>query len=178
MGASKLSLLAPCPTRPAVTTSLCATSAHPASCTRPLYPTPTVPTPNSSTHSPECNSWSSTTGCAIPLPAASPRTCSKSWMIAMADLPLWSLLKCLSQSGMPASPILLSAMPSWTAWSTTPTGSISRGNPGAKPMPPCPCRPLECIMCTLASLRSAGWTTCPELVDDFIGIRTNKSRTR
>jgi len=26
-------------------------------------------------------------------------------------------------------------------------------------------------MFTLASLRSDGWTTCPELVDDFIGIR-------
>jgi len=26
-------------------------------------------------------------------------------------------------------------------------------------------------MCTLASLRSDWWTTCPELVDDFIGIR-------
>jgi hypothetical protein len=27
-------------------------------------------------------------------------------------------------------------------------------------------------MFSLASLRSDGWTTCPELVDDFIGIRT------
>ena len=26
-------------------------------------------------------------------------------------------------------------------------------------------------MFTLASLRSDWWTTCPELVDDFIGIR-------
>ena len=26
-------------------------------------------------------------------------------------------------------------------------------------------------MCTLASLRSDWWTTCPELVDGFIGIR-------
>ena len=27
-------------------------------------------------------------------------------------------------------------------------------------------------MGTLASLRSDWWTTCPELVDDFIGIRS------
>jgi hypothetical protein len=27
-------------------------------------------------------------------------------------------------------------------------------------------------MFSLASLRSDGWTTCPELVDDFVGIRT------
>jgi predicted nucleic acid-binding protein len=31
-------------------------------------------------------------------------------------------------------------------------------------------------MCMLASLRSDGWTTCPELVDDFVGIRTQKAR--
>ena len=30
-------------------------------------------------------------------------------------------------------------------------------------------------MDTLASLRSDGWTTCPELVDDFIGIRIHRN---
>jgi hypothetical protein len=31
-------------------------------------------------------------------------------------------------------------------------------------------------MCTLASLRSDWWTTCPELVDNFIGIRRNRAK--
>jgi len=31
-------------------------------------------------------------------------------------------------------------------------------------------------MFTLASLRSDWWTTCPELVDDFIGIRRAENR--
>jgi len=31
-------------------------------------------------------------------------------------------------------------------------------------------------MLTLASLRSDRWTASPELVDDFIGIRTNEER--
>jgi hypothetical protein len=29
-------------------------------------------------------------------------------------------------------------------------------------------------MFMLASLRSDWWTTCPELVDDFVGIRTHR----
>jgi len=33
-----------------------------------------------------------------------------------------------------------------------------------------------CIMCVLASLRSAGWTACPELVDSFAGIRICRAR--
>ena len=33
-------------------------------------------------------------------------------------------------------------------------------------------------MFSLASLRSDWWTTCPELVDDFVGIRTGAESLR
>ena len=47
---------------------------------------------------------------------------------------------------------------------------------GASPILPCPCRPPDGIMIMRASLRSDGWTACPELVDGFISLRREPGR--
>ena len=49
---------------------------------------------------------------------------------------------------------------------------ILRGHEFSRFRDPWPCRPLDCMMSMLAPLRSRGWTTWPESMDDISGICT------
>jgi hypothetical protein len=127
----------------AVTTSTRATNARPDSCIRSPWPMPTALTLSSSTAWRVCSFWSSMTGSGIHSPGRSLRSCSRSWTIGMIGPQPWWPRRCLLPSGMPGFPTRRSLTRSSTDSCTMPTGWSWRENHVARPILPCPCRPVD-----------------------------------